>query len=131
MVEAVGGNGSGFSRPSSPLLGLPKIWLSWIRSAYVPLRMNPLPHGIDAVVEFAGVVKLSLFATTLRRKIVQRAMRVEGKVGVSEVFFPELHAPSCGGGVSSLFSEFGPTPFELLRKIEFCTTIRPPEFVPE
>src|SRR5205814_7879766 len=104
------------------LLGLPWMSFSSIRSAYVPIRMKPLPHGIDAVVELAGVEKFALLATTFRRKIVQRPTCVLGKVGVGDVFFPESQAPSCGGGWSSLLSEFGPTPFELFRKTESSTS---------
>src|SRR5438067_160978 len=72
IVLGVVGNGSGFSKPVRPLLGLPVIVLPSIRSAYVPISTKPLPHGTSAAVEFAGAVKLSFDATTLFRKIVQR-----------------------------------------------------------
>src|SRR5215831_12164500 len=39
--------------------------------------------------------------------------------------------PSCGGGASSLFSEFGASPVRLSRNTEFLMTSCPPEFVPE
>jgi hypothetical protein len=97
-VGGVVGNGSGFSRPSSPTLGLFRIVLFFTRSAYVPIRMMPLPHGIDAVVEFAGVVRLPLFSITFFRMIVHRLTRVPRNAGVDESLRPALQAPSCGGG---------------------------------
>src|SRR4029077_32223 len=97
-VDGVGGNGSGFSRPSSPTLGLFRIVLFFTRSAYVPMRMMPLPHGIDAVVEFAGVVRLPLFSIRFFRMIVHRLTRVPRNAGVDESLSPALQAPSCGGG---------------------------------
>src|SRR5262245_9248726 len=97
-VDGVGGKGSGFSMPSKPTLGLFRIVLFFTRSAYVPVRMMPLPHGIEAVVEFAGVVRLPLFSITFFRMIVHRWMRVLRNAGVAESFRPELQAPSCGGG---------------------------------
>ena len=84
--DGVGGNGSGFSMPSSPTLGLFRIVLFFTRSAYVPIRMMPLPHGIDAVVEFAGVVRLPLFSIRFFRMIVHRLMRVPRNAGVDESF---------------------------------------------
>src|SRR3954468_12150839 len=95
------------------------------------MSTKPFPHGTEAAVEFAGVLKLPLLATTLFSKIVQRAMLVDAKVGIGEVLSPESHEPSCGGGWSSLLSEFGPMPFELCRKIESRTSTWPPAFVPE
>src|SRR5262245_16771632 len=97
-VDGVGGKGSGFSMPSSPTLGLFRIVLLFTRSAYVPIRMMPLPHGIEAVVEFAGVVRFPLFSITFLRMIVHRLTRVLRNAGVAESFSPELQAPSCGGG---------------------------------
>jgi hypothetical protein len=41
------------------------------------------------------------------------------------------HRPSCGGGASSLFSEFGASPVRLRVNSESMMTRRPPEFVPE
>jgi len=60
--------------------------------------MIPLPHGIEAVVEFAGVVRLPLFSMRFFRMIVHRLIRVLRNAGVEESFSPELQAPSCGGG---------------------------------
>src|SRR5262245_61838434 len=93
--------------------------------------MMPLPHGMDAVVEFAGVVRLPLFSITFRLMIVHRLTRVLGNAGVAESFRPELQAPSWGGGWSSLLSEFGPMPDELFRKVDFSRMMWPPELVPE
>src|SRR5262245_36208097 len=39
--------------------------------------------------------------------------------------------PSCGGGASSLLSEFGASPVRLRTKTEFSITSEPPELVPE
>src|SRR6266851_6637856 len=39
--------------------------------------------------------------------------------------------PSCGGGASSLLSEFGATPLLLPANSEFRMTSRPPALVPE
>src|SRR5579871_653763 len=114
-----------------PALGLSRIVLSLIRSAYVPISTKPAPQGMDAVVELAGVEKLPLFSTRLCRNIVHRWMRVETKAGVAEEFDPESQAPSWGGGRSSLLREFGPTPFELLRKVDFSMMRWPPALVPE
>src|SRR5262245_9650258 len=41
------------------------------------------------------------------------------------------HRPSCGGGASSLLSEFGASPVRLWSKTEFVITNRPPALVPE
>src|SRR5713101_5991959 len=41
------------------------------------------------------------------------------------------HRPSCGGGESSLLSEFGASPVRLWSKTEFVITNRPPALVPE
>src|SRR5262249_16010767 len=41
------------------------------------------------------------------------------------------HRPSCGGGASSLLSEFGASPVRLRVNSESMVTRRPPEFVPE
>src|SRR5437660_2394264 len=95
------------------------------------MRTNPLPHGTDPAVEFAGAEKLLLFATTLFLNTVHRSSCVVPNVGVGDVLLPELQPPSCGGGWSSLLSEFGPIPFELFWNVESWTMTWPPELVPE
>src|SRR5258708_2557858 len=97
----------------------------------MPGHSNPTPHGAALSVAFAGAVRLLLLETTLFWKIVQCWMFVEANVGSGEVFCPESHAPSWGGGVSSSVNELGPIPMLLLRKIEFCTIRLPPALVPE
>jgi hypothetical protein len=49
---------------------------------------------MDAVVESAGVVKLSLLDTVLFWKMVHRFSCVELNVGVAEVFCPASLEPS-------------------------------------
>src|SRR3954469_16338706 len=96
-----------------------------------------MPH-VPSVSPLSGALRLLLFSTRLLRKTEQRRMFVELNVGrfcrllgVGFGLCAELHEPSCGGGWSSLLSEFGDTPNVLLRNVEFLTVTRPPEFVPE
>jgi hypothetical protein len=41
------------------------------------------------------------------------------------------HSPFCGGGASSLFSEFGAIPVRLATNADCVMTSRPPALVPE
>src|SRR6266700_868923 len=77
----------------------------------------PVPTG--AMASLAGVFALLFAWIVLPSMIVQDLVALPGQ------------RPSCGGGASSLFSEFGAMPARLSRNTEFLMTSCPPEFVPE
>ncbi len=81
----------------------------------------------------AGTVRLLFSTITLLRMIVQRGISVVVMIGVGSgcSMFGRLHSPSCGGGGSPGFSEFGTMPEELCRNSESSITRLPPAFEPE
>src|SRR5215469_2622980 len=82
-----------------------------------PAIWMPVPTG--ATNPSAGVFGLLFAWMRLPSMIVQDFVALPGQ------------RPSCGGGASSLFSEFGTMPAWLSRNTEFLMTSCPPEFVPE
>src|ERR1039458_9566836 len=132
IVSATGGKGLGDSKPSTPLIGLLAIRFLSTRSAASPGKMTPTPHSSPAAPAPA-TVRFPFSVITSLRIIVHRAKSVEGVVGsgLRRVMVDRLHSPSCGGGASPGFSEFGTTPAELRRKSEYSIASLPPEFEPE
>src|SRR6516162_2570227 len=77
----------------------------------------PVPTGAMALV--LGAFALLFASIVLPSMIVQDFVALPGQ------------RPSCGGGASSLFSEFGAMPARLSRNTEFLMTSCPPALVPE
>src|ERR1039458_1366475 len=132
IVSATGGKGVGYSKPSTPLIGLLAIMFLSTRSALSPGKMTPTPHSSPAAPVPATVRLLFSMITSLRI-IVHRATSVEVIVGsgLGCSMLGRLHSPACGGGASPGFSEFGTTPAELRRNSEYSIASLPPEFEPE
>src|SRR6266702_6956205 len=82
-----------------------------------PTSWMPTPTG--AMAPLPGAFALLFASIVLPSMIVQDLVALPGQ------------RPSCGGGASSLFSEFGAMPARLFRNSEFLMTSCPPEFVPE
>src|ERR1700751_2011055 len=82
-----------------------------------PTSWMPVPTG--AMAPLLGALALLFAWMRLPSMIVQDFVALPGQ------------RPSCGGGASSLFSEFGAMPARLSRNSEFLMTSRPPAFVPE
>src|SRR5260370_3096442 len=82
-----------------------------------PTIWMPVPTG--ATAPLPGALALLFAWIRLPSMIVQDVAAVPAQ------------RPSCGGGASSLFSEFGAMPARFSRNTEFLMTSCPPAFVPE
>src|SRR2546422_6278825 len=93
--------------------------LSWMVSNCPPDISMPVPIGASQVMPEQGTFGLLLSCTLLRWMNVQEVFEVPGQ------------RPLCGGGLSSLLSEFGRMPTLLQSHSESSMTRCPPAFVPE
>src|SRR6516162_8851724 len=90
----------------------------WATVSYEPPTIwMPVPTGAMALLP--GAFALLLSWMVLPSMIVQDPVALPGQ------------RPSCGGGASSLFSEFGAMPARLFRNTEFLMISCPPALVPE
>src|SRR5260370_40572164 len=85
-----------------------------------------------SVDPFGGTVRLLFSMNLSLRMIVRRGILVDEIVGVGVLGCSGLlHSPSCGGGGSLGFSEFGARPTVLCANVD-CSIIRlPPALEPE